>query len=90
MDAKRRAWQDAFAANVGPIDYDVGDLTVTASGDLAFVRSINHVSGMGIDGRGTELRVRWTACFRRFDALWPIVHDHVSIPVDPKIAEAVG
>lgn len=90
VEAKRRAWQEAFSAYVGSIDYDIGDLTVTASGDLAFVRSINHVRATGVDGRLTALRVRWTACFRRFDALWLIVHDHVSIPADSKGAAAVG
>jgi hypothetical protein len=27
--------------------------------------------------------VRWTACFRRIDGTWLVVHDHVSVPIDP-------
>src|SRR5438067_2433541 len=44
-DNKRRAWQAFFAAHTGPVAYDVRDLNVTTHGDLAFVHSVNHVSG---------------------------------------------
>ena len=30
----------------------------------------------------TDLWLRWTACFRRIDGVWLIVHDHVSVPAD--------
>jgi ketosteroid isomerase-like protein len=81
-DRKRRAWQNAFAAYPGHLSYELRDLNVTTQGDLAFVHSLNHVSGTLANGHTTDRWVRWTACFRRIDGVWLIVHDHVSVPAD--------
>ena len=88
-ERKRRAWEGAFAAYTGPITYEVRDLNVTAEGDLAFVHSVNHVKGTVAGGHTTELWVRWTACFRRIDGVWRIVHDHVSVPADLEHGQAI-
>jgi uncharacterized protein (TIGR02246 family) len=88
-DNKRRAWQAFFAARTGPITYEVRDLTVTADGELAFVRSLNHASGMLASGHHSDLWVRWTACFQRIDGVWLVVHEHVSVPADIARGQAV-
>jgi uncharacterized protein (TIGR02246 family) len=88
-DNKRRAWQAVFAAYSGTIAYDVRDLNVTTQGELAFVHSVNHVSGTLASGSISNLWVRWTACFRRIDGVWLVVHDHVSVPADLKHGQAV-
>lgn len=87
-DNKRRAWQKAFAAFTGPIAYEVRDLNVTMHGDLAFVHSLNHVNGTSASGHITDLWLRWTACFRRIDGVWLIVHDHASVPADLEHSQA--
>ena len=79
---KRRAWQDVFAAFPGPIAYEIHDLTVATHGELAFVHSLNRVRGTLASGHVNDLWLRWTACFRRIDSVWLIVHDHVSVPAD--------
>jgi uncharacterized protein (TIGR02246 family) len=81
-DNKRRAWKEVFAAYPERFDYEVRDLSVTAQGDLAFVHSVNHVSGTLASGHTTDLWLRWTACLRRIDGVWLVVHDHVSVPAD--------
>ena len=88
-DNKRRAWQEAFAAFTGPIVYEVHDLNVTTHDELAFVHSLNHVSGTLTSGHISDLWVRWTACFRQIDGVWLIVHDHVSVPADLVHGQAV-
>jgi ketosteroid isomerase-like protein len=88
-DNKRRAWQEAFAAFTGAISYEVRDLNVTTHGELAFVHSLNHVSGRPVSGHITDLWLRWTACFRRIDGVWLVVHDHVSVPADLEHGQAV-
>jgi uncharacterized protein (TIGR02246 family) len=88
-DNKRRAWQEFFAVHTGPVDYEVRELSVTAHGDVAFVRSLNHVSGTLADGHTNDMWVRWTACFRRIDNVWLVVHDHVSVPADLAHGRAV-
>ena len=88
-DNKRRAWQEFFAARTGPIGYEVHELDVTAEGELAFVHSLNHVSGTLANGHTSDLWVRWTACFRRINGVWLVVHDHVSVPADLRNGQAV-
>jgi uncharacterized protein (TIGR02246 family) len=81
-DNKRRAWQAFFATHTGAVVYEIQELNVTTEGDLAFVHSLNHVSGTLASGHSSDLWVRWTACFRRIDGVWLVVHDHVSVPAD--------
>ena len=88
-DNKRRAWQDFFAVHTGPVAYEVRDLKVTTDGEVAFVHSLNHVSGTLASGHTSDLWVRWTACFRQIDGVWLVVHDHVSVPADIEHAKAV-
>jgi ketosteroid isomerase-like protein len=88
-DNKRRAWQEAFDAYTGPFAYEVQDLNVTTHGELAFVHSLNHVNATLASGHVTDLWLRWTACFRRIDGVWLVVHDHVSVPADLEHGHAV-
>jgi ketosteroid isomerase-like protein len=88
-DNKRRAWQAFFAVHTGPLSYEVQELNVTAQGDLAFVRSLNHVKGMLASGHMSDLWVRWTGCFQRIDGVWLVVHEHVSVPADLARGQAV-
>jgi SnoaL-like domain len=88
-DNKRRAWQEAFATFTGPFDYEIHELNVTTEAALAFVHSLNHVKAMLASGQITELWLRWTACLRRIDGVWLIVHDHVSVPADLEHGQAV-
>jgi ketosteroid isomerase-like protein len=87
VDAKRRAWHEAFAGFTGPLGYEVRDLNVATQGELAFVHSLNHVNAT-LAGGHIDLWVRWTACFRRIDGTWLVVHDHVSVPIDPQHGQA--
>jgi ketosteroid isomerase-like protein len=86
---KRRAWQEAFATFTGSFDYKVHELNVTTEREVAFVHSLNHVNATLASGQITELWVRWTACLRRIDGVWLIVHDHVSVPTDLEHGRAV-
>ena len=88
-DNKRHAWQEAFAVYTGPFAYEVRDLNVTTHGELAFVHSLNHVNGTRASGHVTDLWLRWTACFRRIDGIWLVVHDHVSVPADLERGQAI-
>jgi ketosteroid isomerase-like protein len=86
---KRRAWEEAFAAFTGPFSYEVHELNVTTHGELAFVHSLNHVNATLASGHVVDMWLRWTACFRRIDGVWLVVHDHVSVPADLEHGRAV-
>jgi uncharacterized protein (TIGR02246 family) len=82
-------WRELFGAYQGPIDYQVHGLAVVAQGDVAFSHSLNRVAGTTRDGHATERWLRWTACFRKAQGRWRIVHEHVSVPVDLRSGKAV-
>ena len=88
-DKKRRAWQEFFAVHTGRITYEVRELNITTHGELAFVHSLNHVQGALASGHISDLWVRWTACFRRIEGVWLVLHDHVSVPADLESGQAV-
>ena len=88
-DDKRRAWQEAFAAYpTGPFSYEVHNLKVTTHGGPS-VNSLNHLKATLASGQITDLWLRWTACLRRIDGVWLVVHDHVSVPADLEHGHAV-
>src|SRR4051812_22343427 len=52
--AKR--WRELFDAYEGGLDYEVRDLSITTSGDVAFSRSLNQMGGTLKNGQKTA---RW-------------------------------
>jgi uncharacterized protein (TIGR02246 family) len=90
MALKRHAWAEFFETHSGEIDFEVTDLKVTRQGNVACLRSLNHVSSKRPDGKSSDLWVRWTACLRKFSGEWLVVHDHVSVPADLENMRAVS
>ena len=88
-DAVRRGWEEWFPTFRGPIGYEIRDLTLTLGDDVAFGHSLNRVSGTLKNGNRTDFRLRWTACFRKIDGNWLVVHDQVSVPIDPESGRAL-
>lgn len=79
--AKAANWARVFGA-YERLDYEVHDLRITVGAEVAFVHSLNRLSGTLTDGQRTGTWVRWTGCFRKIDGSWLIAHDHVSVPLD--------
>jgi uncharacterized protein (TIGR02246 family) len=75
-------WRALFDAYDGAIEYEIRDLHVEVAHDLAFSRSLNRTAGTLKNGRRAERWLRWTACYRKRDSGWVIVHEHVSVPAD--------
>jgi len=88
-DAFRKVWEEVFSVYQGPIDYEVHDLNITVGDDVAFTHSLNRISGTMNNGQKTDLWLRWTACFRKINGKWLIVHHHNSVPVDLEHGKAV-
>lgn len=83
-EGKRKNWMDVFATYQRPLDYEVRDLSISVGDEVAFGHSLNRISGAlkSKSGSKVEQWLRWTACFRKLDGIWLIVHDHVSVPTD--------
>lgn len=77
-DAKGlNAW---FATWQGTIGYQIRELRITGSGDVAFSHSLNRMHGTKTDGAKADLWFRHTLCFRKIGGKWKIAHEHESVP----------
>src|SRR5581483_11546388 len=84
-----KRWQELFESYQGPIDYEVHNLSITAGDDVAFSHSLNRIGGTIKNGQKTDRWLRWTACYRKTDGKWLVVHEQVSVPVDVKNGKAI-
>jgi ketosteroid isomerase-like protein len=82
-EAKRTNWERVFAVYERPLGYEIRDLTITVGGDVAFVHSLNRLSGtLKSATTTTGFWVRATLCFRKVNGQWFVAHDQVSVPLD--------
>ena len=88
-DAMRKRWEEVFSSFPGPMGYEIADLDITVGDDVAFTHSLNRISGTMNTGQKTDLWLRWTACFRKINGTWLIVHHQNSVPVDLETGRAV-
>jgi PhnB protein len=79
-EACRKNLATWFPTFRGPIGYELRDLNIAASDDLAFCHSFNRITGTRTDGEKTDVWVRATVCCRKIDGKWKIVHEHQSVP----------
>jgi ketosteroid isomerase-like protein len=76
----QRAWIDWFRSFKGSVGYEISELQINASGDVAFCDSLNHIHGLRTDGEHTDVWVRATVGFRKLNGQWLISHEHYSVP----------
>ena len=76
----RKNLQEWFATFRGPVGYEMRDLSITASDDVAFCHSRNRISGTRTNGEETDVWVRATVCYRKIDGKWLVTHEHASVP----------
>lgn len=88
-DAFMKPWREVFELYDKPLGYEVRDLRITAGDDVAFSHSLNHLSGTMKNGRKSDLWLRFTACFRKLDGKWLIVHLQASVPVEMGTGKAL-
>jgi ketosteroid isomerase-like protein len=87
-EACRRRTQDWFASFQGEITCDIRDLKITAGGAVAFSHSLYRVIGNKVGGEKVHMYWRATACYQKLDGKWVIVHEHNSVPFDPRSGKA--
>ena len=84
-----KRWHELFEVYQNPIHYEVRDLSIIVGEDVAFSRSLNEIGGTMKNGQRSDRWLRWTACYRKTNGRWLIVHEHVSVPVDVRNGKAV-
>lgn len=80
--AYRKDWENLFAFFKGPLKFEINDLHIVASDNVAFSHSIQHITGTTMKGEPLDLVVRVTDGYRKINGDWLIVLEHASIPVD--------
>lgn len=89
VDAYRKHWEACASMCSGPWVFEVHDLDITVGDGVAFCHALNRCGG----GEGAEAKVCWmrmTACFRKIDGKWTVVHEHFSAPFDPQSGKALA
>ena len=64
------------------IDYDVQDVHLVVSGDVALDHHLTHVKGTNKQGVKIDMLFRETIGYRLCDSKWLVVHQHSSVPFD--------
>jgi ketosteroid isomerase-like protein len=80
--ALRPRFLDWFNNFEGSIGQEIGDLNISADGDIAVAYMLIRASGTLKNGPEVGYWVRVTTCCRRSNDRWSIAHEHVSLPVD--------
>jgi len=79
----REAFKHMFASIDGPLRLTMSDLDVKVSGDVAYSRSLQRVSGIRAKSRKPfDYTVRVTDVYRKIDDKWLIVQEHLSLPIE--------
>ena len=80
--AKLRNWANVFAV-FRDVTYEVRDLTLTVSDEVAYGYGLGRLGGTLENGTATNgMWVRVTFCFRKVGDTWLIAHDQASVPFD--------
>ena len=81
-DAYRKNFEAWFASVQGPIDYEIRDLRITMSDDVAFCHYVAQVKSTRTTGEKADYSVRVTSGFQKTNGQWMVRHEHVSVPFD--------
>lgn len=59
------------------------NLEVVADDHVGFASMTQHFAGKDKEGKPFDMTMRVTDCFHKTGPNWKIVHEHVSLPLDP-------
>jgi ketosteroid isomerase-like protein len=87
-DSYRKSYEDWFATWDGPIGVELRELDISASDDVAFATSLNHITGKSKTGENADVWMRLTLGLRKIGGQWKATHEHVSVPFDMQTQKA--
>ncbi len=82
-------WQEFFESHQGPILVEFPNIRIAIGDDAAFSYCLHRIKGTLKNGQHTDWWLRWTACYRKTNGKWLIVHEQVSVPVDLRSGKAM-
>jgi ketosteroid isomerase-like protein len=90
VDAYRKNFEAWFASVKGRIDYEVHDLSIARSGDVAFCCCVSHVRSVRTTDEKPDYWVRVTSGLQKMGGQWLVAHEHISMPIDLQTMQAAS
>jgi uncharacterized protein (TIGR02246 family) len=87
--ADRGNIENWFSGYQGAINCEIRNLNIATGDDVAFCHYLYRISGTLTDGKGVDMWVRATLCFRKIEGQWLIAHEHDSDPFDMQTFKAL-
>jgi uncharacterized protein (TIGR02246 family) len=88
-DAYRKDYEEFLAQYVGPIRIEYRDLHIVAGDDVAFIHTLERVTGTLKNGKKSDFWLRASSGLKKINGKWLIVHDHISVPADLETGKAL-
>jgi uncharacterized protein (TIGR02246 family) len=79
LKSRLETWFASFATN---IDYELRDITLSVSGDVAFDHHLTHVHATNTSEQVIDMWFRESIGYRRVNGHWLVVHQHSSVPMN--------
>lgn len=80
-ESYRQSWSDWQPETQGEGQFDLENISVTVSTDLAFAHCFIRCGSTMPDGHTFQDLVRATFCLKKIDGAWKILHQHLSKPI---------
>ena len=87
--AVRKRVEEWFGSFASAIDYQIRDLHLSVSGDVAFGHNFTGVRGTNTGGNKVDMWFRETVGFRKIAGRWTVTHQHSSVPFDMTSGKAL-
>lgn len=82
-------WEACLSMCPGPMVFEVHELKIVASDDVAFAHCLIRCGSAGDDGEEKAGWMRMTVGLQRIDGAWRIAHEHSSSPFDMESGKAL-
>jgi uncharacterized protein (TIGR02246 family) len=89
VDAYKEHWKKCLALCPGPMIFEIHDVNILASDDVAFCHCLNRCGAAGENGEEKASWMRGTIGYRKTNGKWLIVHEHWSAPFNIESGKAL-
>lgn len=90
VDAYRDHWEACLSmCSAGEMVFKIDDLKIVAADDVAFSHCLNWCGAKDENGEEKAGWMRMTACYRKINGNWKVVHEHFSVPFDVEGGKAL-
>ena len=89
VESYKQHWAACLGMCPGQLVFELHDLQVTAAENVAFSHCLQRCGASGENGEEKVSWMRMTACYRKINGEWKVVHEHFSVPFDMQSGKAL-